>query len=97
MKGHPYVKAPLDVACWDILGKLTKMPVCDLLGGRYGDDYLLYRAISQDTPDKMAASIRHFRKEGYRKFQLKNGSDPVVDIDRIKACAKELDRGEINS
>lgn len=23
-KGHPYVKSPIDMACWDILGKVIK-------------------------------------------------------------------------
>ena len=23
LKGHPYVKSPIDMACWDILGKVT--------------------------------------------------------------------------
>ena len=47
MKGHPYVKSGVDVACWDILGQAAGLPVCHLLGGRYGDDFVLYRAISQ--------------------------------------------------
>src|SRR5829696_3512742 len=50
LQGHPYVKSGLDMACWDILGKLTGQPVCVLLGGRYGDDFPLYRAISQEAP-----------------------------------------------
>ena len=37
LKGHPYVKSGIDIACWDILGQATGMPVCELLGGRYGD------------------------------------------------------------
>ena len=36
MKGHPYVKSAIDMACWDILDKAAEMPVCHLLGGRYG-------------------------------------------------------------
>ena len=41
MKGHPYVKTGIDIACWDIMGKYTNQPVCELLGGRYGDDFHL--------------------------------------------------------
>ena len=37
LKGHPYVKSALDMACWDILGKAAGLPVCLLLGGRFGD------------------------------------------------------------
>ena len=51
MKEHPYVKAPVDMACWDILGKTANLPVSDLLGGTYGDDFVLYRAISQQSPE----------------------------------------------
>jgi cis-L-3-hydroxyproline dehydratase len=46
LKGHPYVKSGIDIACWDILGQAAGLPVCELLGGRYGDDFHLYRAIS---------------------------------------------------
>jgi len=31
LKGHPYVKSGIDMACWDILGKVTGQPVCTLL------------------------------------------------------------------
>src|SRR5471030_1453725 len=54
LKGHAYVKSPIDMACWDILGKATGQPVSTLLGGRFGDDVLLYRAISQESPEAMA-------------------------------------------
>src|SRR5277367_2604102 len=45
LQGHPYVKSGIDMACWDILGKVAGMPVCALMGGRYGEDFVLYRAI----------------------------------------------------
>jgi L-alanine-DL-glutamate epimerase-like enolase superfamily enzyme len=95
LQGHPYVKSALDMACWDILGKATGQPVCVLLGGRYGDDYVLYRAISQEAPEAMARRVAGYRAEGYRRFQLKVGADPLVDIDRIRAVAAELKRGDV--
>ena len=53
LKGHAYVKSGIDIACWDILGQVSSQPVCNLLGGRYGDDFVLYRAISQETPENL--------------------------------------------
>jgi L-alanine-DL-glutamate epimerase-like enolase superfamily enzyme len=95
MRGHPYVKSAIDMACWDILGKATGQSVATLLGGSYGDEFALYRAISQDTPDEMAASIAKYRAEGYTKFQLKVGGNPDVDIQRIHACATKLNTGDV--
>jgi L-alanine-DL-glutamate epimerase-like enolase superfamily enzyme len=95
LRGHPYVKSALDMACWDILGKACGQPVATLLGGRYGEDFALYRAISQDTPQRMAANVDKYRSEGYTKFQLKSGSDVETDIARIHAVASELQPGDV--
>jgi L-alanine-DL-glutamate epimerase-like enolase superfamily enzyme len=65
-----------------------------LLGGRYGDDFVLYRAISQQSPAEMASKVAGYRAEGYRRFQLKVGGDPDTDIARIKAVAAELQPGD---
>jgi len=95
MRGHPYVKSALDMACWDVLGQAAGLPVATLMGGHVGDSVALYRAISQDTPAAMAASVRKYRREGYRKFQLKVGGDPDVDIARIHAAAAVLSTGDV--
>jgi len=94
LKGHPYVKSGIDIACWDILGQAAGMPVCELLGGRYGEDFPLYRAISQEAPEQMAAKVAGYREEGYRRFQLKVGGDPDVDIARIRTVAAKLAPGD---
>ena len=95
MRGHPYVKSAIDMACWDLLGKVSGLPVATLMGGHVGADFALYRAISQESPAQMARKVGQYRKEGYRKFQLKVGGDPDVDIARIRTAAKELERGDV--
>ncbi|HZX82310.1 MAG TPA: cis-3-hydroxy-L-proline dehydratase [Reyranella sp.] len=84
LRGHPYVKAPIDIACWDILGKATGLPVYKLLGGAAQDKVALYRAISQEAPEVMARKIAGYKAEGYTKFQLKVGGDADRDIARIR-------------
>lgn len=95
LRGHPYVKAAIDVACWDILGKATGLPCYQLLGGRAQEDILLYRAISQIEPEAMAKNVAGYRAEGYTKFQLKVGSDADSDIERIRACRSILQPGDV--
>jgi L-alanine-DL-glutamate epimerase-like enolase superfamily enzyme len=95
MRGHPYVKSPIDVACWDILGQASGQPVAVLLGGRFGDDFPLYRAISQDVPERMAEMVGIYREQGYTKFQLKVGSAVETDIARVFAAADKLKPGDV--
>jgi L-alanine-DL-glutamate epimerase-like enolase superfamily enzyme len=95
LRGHPYVKAPLDIACWDLLGKVTGMPVYKLLGGAAQDRIALYRAISQESPEGRAARISAYKKEGYTKFQLKVGGNADTDIARIHQTRAILEPGDI--
>jgi L-alanine-DL-glutamate epimerase-like enolase superfamily enzyme len=94
LKGHPYVKSGIDIACWDLLGKAVGLPVCTLLGGRFGDKVRLYRAISQEAPEQMASMVAKYRAEGYTRFQLKVGGDPDTDIERIIAVREQLLPGD---
>ena len=93
--GHAYAKSPIDVACWDILGKACDMPVHMLLGGRFHDAMPMYRAVPQQDPDSMAGLVAEYRAEGYRQFQLKSGGAPDDEIARIRAVACSLEPGEI--
>ena len=92
--GHPYVKSAIDMACWDLNGKVLDRPVCHLLGGRFGDSVELYRAISQRPAAEMADNVAEYRDQGYRKFQLKVGGNASDDIARIRAAAAVLKSGE---
>jgi len=95
LRGHPYVKAPIDIACWDVLGKTAGLPVHLLLGGGETGPIDLYRAISQEAPEAMAKRVAGYRAEGYTKFQVKVGGNADVDIERIEACRAVLKRGEV--
>ena len=95
LKGHPYVKSPIDMACWDIIGKYYKMPVWKLLGGKFGEKIELYRAISQETPEEMVRKVKMYLKEGYSKFQLKVGGNYLEDIERMIEVRSILNEEDI--
>ncbi|MEE8585460.1 MAG: enolase C-terminal domain-like protein [Acidobacteriota bacterium] len=56
---------------------------------------MLYRAISQQSPEEMAGKVSGYRSEGYSRFQLKAGGDPETDIERIKAVSRVLEQGDV--
>lgn len=93
LKGHAYCKSPLDIACWDILGKQAALPLCTLLGGRFGDDFAVYRSISQEPAEVMASWVARHQADGFRHFQLKVGGVAEDDIERIQAAAALMTPG----
>jgi L-alanine-DL-glutamate epimerase-like enolase superfamily enzyme len=83
--GHAYAKSAVDVACWDVLGRATGLPICTLLGGRRQESFPLYIAVPLGPVDEMAAYVEARRAEGIHRFQLKLGADPHEDAARVRA------------
>jgi L-alanine-DL-glutamate epimerase-like enolase superfamily enzyme len=94
LKGHRYAKSPVDVACWDILGKVSGQPVATLLGGRLQESFPLYKAVPLGPPKQMAEYVRTRKAEGIRSFQVKIGADPYEDAERVRAVAAVTDASD---
>ena len=95
LNGHPYVKSALDMACWDILGKVTKLPVYKLLGGLINKKVKLFKVISRRDPDEMAKNILSYQKQGFKQFQMKVGENVSKDIERIHKVHEKIQSGNI--
>ncbi len=93
LKGHPYAKSALDMACWDAAGKAAGVPLAELLGGRFGTSVELYRAVPPGTPDEMAERARRYLELGVRRLQVKVGADPVLDLERLRAVRETVGPG----
>jgi cis-L-3-hydroxyproline dehydratase len=86
LKGHDYAKSALDMACWDVFGRSCGLPLRDLLGGGYRTQLPVYIGIGINTPERMRESCERAKAAGYRRIQLKVGSDVPTDIARIESC-----------
>ena len=87
--GHEHAKAALDVACWDIFGKSTGLPVCDLLGGRTDAKLPVIASVPVCKPKGMRSHIDGFRKRGYKGFSIKLVGEPVTDAAAIVEAFKD--------
>lgn len=95
LPGHPYAKAPLDIACWDLAGKALGQPLWRMLGAEEPAAVAINSSISTGTPEEMIALIRDASAKGYRTHSAKvGGEDAAADIDRIEAISNALPKGE---
>lgn len=95
LPGHPYAKSALDMACWDIHGKTTGLPLCDLLGGRRDEAVTLHSSIPTDATEAMVATVHAAHGKGYRIHSCKvGGLDVKGDISRIATLMKNLPDGD---
>ena len=94
LRGHGYAKSPIDMACWDILGKALHQPAWMLFGGKLTDGAPMYRVAPQTEPDKLTSELERLRSKGYRQFQVKVGADWAADIERIRLTVPLIKSGE---
>ena len=93
LKGHPYVKSAIDIACWDLMGKASGLPVYALLGGLRQDAVRLFKVVSRAHPDAMVDRLIGYQEQGFHQFQMKVGENADVDIERIHKVVGALDAG----
>lgn len=82
----------IDIALWDILGKVTGQPISRLLGGRFRESIKPYGSILMDEPSILRASLEQGMACGFRAFKIGWGPFGRVDAqtDRsIVAAARE--------
>src|SRR5207253_995566 len=70
-------------------------PLCEALGGRFGDTVDLYRSVPPLAPDAAAQLARRHVADGYRRLQVKVGGDPVTDAARLAAVCDAAGAGVV--
>ncbi|MCC6801893.1 MAG: starvation-sensing protein RspA [Anaerolineae bacterium] len=63
----------VDIALWDIKGKLANMPVYELLGGKCREAAAVYTHADGRDPQEVVANAQRFRDEGYRYIRIQMG------------------------
>ncbi|GMR09897.1 MAG: o-succinylbenzoate synthase [Anaerolineae bacterium] len=83
IKGHPMAKAGLELALWDLEGRLESMPLVELLGGeRMSVEVGVSIGIQEDVSTLLSVIQDHLA-EGYRRIKLK--IKPGTDLEIVRA------------
>jgi muconate cycloisomerase len=95
VKGHPYAKATIDMALYDIKGKALGVPVYQLLGGCYRREVPLCHSIGIMLTEKAVEEAAETVQDGIKTIKLKVGYDPGGDVERVRRV-REAVGDEVN-
>lgn len=97
LAGHVYAKSAIDIALWDITGRVAGLPVYALLGGRQAADMPLYHSITCVAPDDMGRMAKVAFQAGMRQFQAKLGAsgDWQQDVERLIKVREAVGAGPL--
>src|SRR5579864_2893859 len=84
----------IEIALWDIVGKATGRPVCELLGGRFRDKFRAYASILfGDTPAETERIGKQLAGQGFKAVKFgwgPMGQSEESDIAHVRAARKGL-------
>jgi muconate cycloisomerase len=93
VKGHPYAKAAVDIACFDLAGKAQGVPVSTLLGGRLRDGIEVTHSLGIMDVDRCVAEAEQAVAEGAGTIKCKTGLDAERDVELVRRLRETLGDG----
>jgi muconate cycloisomerase len=87
--GNFVARGAINMALFDLVGKLNNVPAYMLLGGKYHDQLPLLRGIGSGTPEEDGFAIQKEMEIGMRCIMIKMGSLPISDEIKRMIAAKE--------
>lgn len=90
VKGNPYAKAAIDIACFDAAGKALGVPVWALLGGKVRDGIEVAHSLGLMPVDQAVDEAAQAVEEGARCIKCKTGLEPERDVELVRRLRERL-------
>ncbi|MCA1644283.1 MAG: mandelate racemase/muconate lactonizing enzyme family protein [Chloroflexi bacterium] len=93
LSGNPFTKAGVEMALWDLLGKVAGLPVYALLGGPVRDWVPTKFSVSGLAPEAAAEIALWACAQGFTTMKVKVGIQPEGDVARARAVRQAVGPG----
>lgn len=88
--GNIFTRAGIEMALWDILGKVAGLPLYRLFGGPVRDFVPTKFSISGLEPARAAEIAVWAVEQGFRTMKVKVGIEPEQDVARVRAVREAV-------
>ena len=82
--GNASAKAAIDMAVYDIIGKVLHQPICQVLGGSVKDKAVYTGGATITTFEETVAQCVKDVSRGIQELKIKVGEDPAKDAEKIQ-------------
>src|SRR3954454_1052542 len=89
-RGLSWALSGIDLAFWDLAGKLAGQPLHRLWGGAWRDRSPFHADLPPATPEQMAEDAAAWVERGFRTLYLKVGFDDDLDVARVRAVREAV-------
>jgi L-alanine-DL-glutamate epimerase-like enolase superfamily enzyme len=101
IRGHPYARAAVDIALWDVRGQIAGQPIHRLLGGAVRKRIPVAHMIGLMPPAEAAEEAAAAATEGIDAFQVKLTGEVEADVAVLAAVREAVGaasalRGDVN-
>ena len=85
VRGHPLAKAGMEMALWDLRGKIESLSLCEMLGGTHARVQVGVSVGLQSSPEALVKTVEKYLQAGYGriKIKIKPGRD-VGDAEAVR-------------
>ncbi len=87
---NPFTKSGIEMALWDILGKVAGLPVYRLLGGPVREYVTTKYSVSGLEPAQAAEIAAWAVAQGFTTMKVKVGMNPDEDVARVAAVRQAI-------
>ena len=88
--GHYRVKAAIESAAYDLLGKALGVPVWKLVGGKIVDTIGVLGWVMASTPEECSQKAKAYVDSGFDTLKVKVGFGPEKDEEVVRAVRKAV-------
>jgi L-alanine-DL-glutamate epimerase-like enolase superfamily enzyme len=88
LPANAYARSAVELALWDLRGKLLEAPVHALIGGAVRASIPLGAIVALDTPEAMAEDAARWLALGARTYQVKIARDAASSVARVAAVRR---------
>lgn len=90
LPGNPYARSAVELALWDLKGRMLSAPVHQLIGGCVHRSIPIGAIVALGEPSVMAENAASWAAKGAKTFQVKISGDAASSCERVRAVREAV-------